>query len=121
MTDPQQIAARYLACWNERDPARRHDLVMAAWTADASDRDPLARARGHDEIADLIGAVQARFPGWRFALAGLPDGYGTLVRFAWTLGPERGEPPVAGRDVAEILPDSRLVAVTGVLDRVPAA
>ena len=120
MDDPQDIATRYLACWNERDPGHRRALLAALWTEDATYLDPLMRAGGHDGIAALIEGVQARFPDFRFAPAGRADGFADRVRFSWSLGPEGGEAPVAGTDFAELAADGRLRAVTGFLDRVPA-
>ena len=67
----------------------------------------------------LIAAVQARFPDFRFALTGRPDGYGDHVRFSWELGPEGGEGFVKGTDFA-VLDGERLKAVSGFLDQVPA-
>ena len=121
MTDPTDIAARYVACWNERDPARRRALVAALWAEGATYRDPMMAAEGHDAIAALIEGVQARFPAFRFAPAGRADGFAEVVRFAWTLGPERGEAPIAGTDIALLDVEGRLRAVTGFLDRVPDA
>ncbi|GAN78221.1 nuclear transport factor 2 family protein [Acidisphaera rubrifaciens] len=119
-TTPQDIAVRYIATWNEADPDRRRALVAALWADDAAYRDPLSQARGHDAVAALIGGVQARFPDFRFTLAGQPDGHGTSVRFSWDLGPAGTDPVVQGTDFAELAPDGRLRAVTGFLDRVPA-
>ena len=102
MTDPQDIAARYLACWNERDPERRRALLAALWTEDATYCDPLMRAEGREGIAALIEGVQARFPGFRFAPAGRAEGFADRLRFSWRLGPEgAGEAaPVEGTDFA---------------------
>ncbi|MDQ0473481.1 nuclear transport factor 2 family protein [Labrys wisconsinensis] len=119
MTDAATIADRYIAVWNEADPARRRDLLASGWAEDATYRDPLMQGRGHGEIDGLIAAVQARFPGWRFALAGRPDGFADHVRFSWELGPEDGERPIGGTDFA-VLDGGRLKVVTGFLDKVPA-
>jgi hypothetical protein len=119
MPDAQDIATRYLACWNERDPERRRALVAALWADDGTYRDPMAATEGHDGIADLIGGVQTRFPGFTFAQSGRADAVEGFVRFSWSFGPHAGEAPVAGTDFAALAPDGRLRAVTGFLDRVP--
>jgi hypothetical protein len=119
MADPQNIADRYLACWNERDPARRRALIAALWTEGATYLDPLSHAEGHAAIAALIDGAQARFQDFRFAPAGRADGYADRVRFSWTLGPDGAEAPIAGTDVAVLAPDGRIASVTGFLDRVP--
>jgi hypothetical protein len=120
MTDAQTIAERYLATWNETDPTRRGQLLSSHWTADATYVDPMAKAAGTGEIDGLIDGVQARFPGFRFALKSAPDGHGDHVRFAWMLGPEGEPPPIEGSDVVMTFHD-RIACVIGFLDKVPAA
>lgn len=119
--NPQDIAARYVAAWNETDPDRRRALVAALWTEDATYGDPVMQGRGQGGIEALIAGVQARFPDFRFAVSGRPDGYGDRVRFSWDLGPEGGEAVVQGTDFATLAGDGRLQAVAGFLDRVPPA
>ena len=118
-TNPAAIADAYLAAWNELDPARRHALLRAGWTDDARYVDPLMRGEGLAVIGELIGAVHARFPGFRFERLGTADGHGEHVRFAWSLGPAGGEPPIKGSDVVE-LAGGRIRRVIGFLDQVPA-
>lgn len=120
MHDPLHLATRYIALWNETDPERRLALLTQYWTEDSIYADPLMQAVGHDQIAALIAAVQARFPGFRFALDGGADGHGDHLRFSWTLGPEGGEAIVRGTDFAR-LEEARFKTVTGFLDTVPAA
>lgn len=119
--NPQDIAARYVAAWNETDPDRRRALVAALWTEDATYGDPVMQGQGHGGIESLIAGVQARFPGFRFALSGRADGCGDCLRFSWDLGPENGEAVVQGTDFATLAGDGRLRAVAGFLDRVPPA
>ena len=70
------------------------------------------------EIDGLIFGVQTRFPGFRFALVGEPNGHGGHVRFSWSLGPANAEPPIEGSDVIE-LQQGRIARVIGFLDRGP--
>ncbi len=118
MTQAQQIADRYIAAWNETDEAARAALLGRDWTDDATYVDPLAKVSGRGEIGALIGGVHARFPGFRFALSGPPDGHGDHVRFSWTLGPEGGEAPIEGSDVVMTF-GGRIACVIGFLDKVP--
>ena len=78
------------------------------------------RADGTVQVAGLVAAVQQRFPGFRFALTGTPDGHGEFVRLSWSLGPEGGAAPIEGSDVVE-LRDGRIGRVIGFIDRAPAA
>jgi SnoaL-like protein len=115
----RDLIERYLACWNETDPAKRRDLIGRTWADDASYTDPLADVRGHEQIEAVIAAAQDQFPGLMFTLAGPVDSHHSQARFAWGLGPGGGEPVAAGSDVALAGPDGRLSAVYGFLDKVP--
>ena len=120
MTDATETASRYIATWNEADPARRRNLIAAGWTEDASYIDPMMEGKGHEQIAALIDAVQERFPGHRFALAGQADGHNDRLRFSWTLGAPAGPVVAHGTDFAVLAEDGRLRSVTGFLDHVEA-
>ena len=117
-THPAVVADAYLAAWNEVDPARRSALLRSGWTENARYVDPLMRGEGLTAIGELIGAVHARFPGFRFERLGAADGHGEHVRFAWSLGPAGAEPPIKGSDVVE-LEGGRIRRVIGFLDQVP--
>jgi len=120
MTDAKQIADRYIALWNEADPAVRRQLLARDWTDDASYADPLMAGKGIDDIDALITGVQQQFPNFRFRLTGRPDGFGDNIRFSWALGPgDYVDAPIEGTDFAR-LENGRITAVTGFLDRVPA-
>jgi SnoaL-like domain len=120
MTDFQQVADRYIATWNEMEPRARRAAIEALWAEDGRYVDPAAAVRGHDEIDSTIAAVQARFPGFAFRLAGAVDGHHQQCRFAWELGPAESQlAPIAGFDVAMLDADGRLTAVLGFLDRLP--
>ena len=114
------VVARYLACWNETDPAARRQLIDSTWAPAASYTDPLVQARGRDEIDATIAAVQGQFPGFVFSLAGPVDAHHQQARFTWGLGPEGAEPVVIGFDVAVTDDSQQIVTVLGFLDKVPA-
>jgi hypothetical protein len=114
-----EMTERYIAVWNETDPEARRKAVDDLFTEDARYVDPLGVAEGRDAIAATIGTVQDQFPGFRFRLAGPVDGHHDQARFAWELGPEGGEAPIAGFDVVVTDGASRLRSIFGFLDRVP--
>lgn len=116
--DAVGIAHRYIALWNETDPARRRELLASDWLADAHYVDPMAQASGAQQIDALVGAVQQRYPGFRFKLKGAADAHGEHLRFSWTLGPSGAEDLIEGTDFAEI-DGGKLRKVTGFLDKVP--
>lgn len=110
----QNLVDRYLAAWNEPDPARRADLLAATFTPWARYTDPLATTEGLEQLSGLIGAVQAKFPGLCFTQRGSVDTHNTFVRFSWSLG------SAGGTDVVTLDRD-RIANVIGFLDRLPAA
>jgi hypothetical protein len=113
------LIERYLACWNETEPATRRALIEQVWAAEADYIDPVAEAHGHDAIDATIGAVQAQFPGLVFTPLGTADSHHRQTRFAWGLGPAGDEPIVTGFDVAVTDEDNRITTVLGFLDKVP--
>ena len=119
MTATPDLAGRYLAAWNATDPTARRALVDEVFADDVRYTDPLADVAGRDALDATIAAVQARFPGWVFHLAGPADAHHDQVRFTWHLGPEGAEPPVIGSDVAVTDGAGRIRTVLGFLDRVP--
>ena len=114
------VITRYLACWNETDPAARRTLIEETWAEDASYIDPLAEARGRDAIDATIAAAQGQFAGYVFTLAGPVDAHHRQARFTWGLGPQGAEPLVLGFDVAVTDDDNKIRTVLGFLDKVPA-
>ncbi|MGW2375507.1 nuclear transport factor 2 family protein [Kitasatospora sp. NPDC001683] len=116
----QQLAERYLAVWNETDPAARRKLIDEVWAEDGRYTDPLAAVVGREAINALIGAAQAQFPGLEFTL-GPVDAHHDIARFTWNLGPAGTEPVVIGFDVLAATPEGRIGTVHGFLDRVPGA
>ncbi|MEU5781473.1 nuclear transport factor 2 family protein [Micromonospora lupini] len=115
------LAERYIAIWNETDPTRRRTEIADVWAADARYVDPLSVAEGREAIDTMIAAVQDRFPGMTFRLAGPVDGHHDQVRFTWELGPDGVEAPIVGFDVAVVDGDGQVSQVLGFLDRVPGA
>jgi SnoaL-like domain len=113
-----QLIEKYIASWNETDPAARRRLIEEVWTADGTYTDPLVDVTGVDEIDATIATVQAQFGGLEFSLAGPVDAHHRLARFTWNLGPHCAEPIVVGFDVA-VIEDGRIAKVHGFLDRVP--
>ena len=120
MTATPELADRYVAAWNETDAAARTAAMTGLFADDVRYTDPLVTADGRAALDATIGAVQQRFPGSVFRLAGPVDAHHDQLRFSWELGPA-GEPaPIAGFDVAVVDDSGRIRTVLGFLDRVPA-
>jgi len=117
----ESAAARYFEAWNAAEPEALAKAVAAAWAADGSYTDPLADVTGHEQIAAVIAAAHAQFPGFVFRPLGVVDGHHDTARFAWELVNQAdGSAPVAGFDVVTLDAEGRIRSVLGFLDRVPA-
>jgi hypothetical protein len=121
MSDFDSIVDRYLAVWNETDPAARRAAAQEVFADDVRYVDPLAAVEGLDALTGLIGAVQQQFPGYVFTPAGPVDAHHDQGRFTWHLARPGEEPPVIGFDVADLGPDGRIRQVLGFIDKAPAA
>jgi SnoaL-like domain len=115
------VAERYLACWNETDSQARRKLIDEAWTESATYSDPLAEVSGRQAISELISMAQAQFPGMVFTRAGDVDAHHSQARFRWSLGPQGAESLVDGFDVIVVDAEGKIATVLGFLDKVPAA
>jgi SnoaL-like domain len=121
MSDFDSIVDRYLAVWNETDPAARRAAIDDLFAAEVRYIDPLASVSGREALDGLIGAVQQQFPGFAFTPGGPVDGHHEQARFTWNLGPAASEPLVVGFDVAELDGAGRIRQVLGFIDKAPAA
>ena len=70
------------------------------FSADVRYVDPLVDVSGREALVATIAAVQGQFPGFTFRLSGPVDGHHDQARFGWELGPDGGEAPIVGFDVA---------------------
>ena len=116
-----ELAERYIASFNEADPARRRALIEQLYTEDGGYTDPQVEVQGREQIDAFIAAVQDQFPGWRFSLGGEVDAHHHQARFQWhATAPGAEDPAFIGFDVL-VADDGRVRQVYGFLDKVPAA
>ena len=117
MGDAATLIDSYIATWNERDPARRRELVAETFAENADYLDPLMKGDGHDGIDAMIAGVQAQYGDYRFELAGGPDAHNDRIRFSWHLIHNGDDASVAtGFDFGTLSRDGRLQSVTGFLE-----
>jgi hypothetical protein len=93
MTDIQEFVDRYVAVWNEDDPAARRAAVEALWAPDAVEYTEQNEYRGHDGLEKrVLGAhdqlVAAQ--GYRFHLDGPVHAHHDMVVFRTTMTPAAG-------------------------------
>lgn len=115
-----QTIDRFFQAWNADSPDERRAAVEAAWTPDASVKDPLADVRGHDEITAFLTQAVSQFPGHSFRRAGGIDVHHDLARFGWHLVGPDGSVVVEGLEVASIAADGRLSSTLGFFGPIPA-
>jgi hypothetical protein len=123
-TDNGQITAlvdRYIAMWNETDPARRRALIAGVWVDGATYLDPVFSGEGRNDIDAMVMAVHEKYPGHRFTRTSDVNAHHDRAQFAWQLGPKGGAALVKGIDFATLSADGRLESVTGFFTEVAAA
>src|SRR4051812_1953072 len=72
----------YIAAWNERDAARRMQLIEQACAEDLHLRTPGKPIDGRAQLDALIADFQQRRPGERAVLSGVVDVQGHVFRYA---------------------------------------
>lgn len=103
----------YLAMWNEEDPARRAELIAAAWSPEGRYVDPLLESAGHAGLGEMVDTVHGHYPGARFRRTSAVDAHHDEVRFGWELVAADGSTIVGGIDVGHLGDDGRLTSITG--------
>jgi len=121
MSNPNELVVNYIAAWNERDPARRHDTIARTWTEGGTYVDAHRRGEGHAGIDGMIAAAQNQFPGYRLRLVSKIETHNGNLRFSWAAGGTEQAPLyLAGTDFAVVAADGRIQSVTGFVDAAPA-
>lgn len=116
----QEIIDRYLAVFNETDPARRRQLLDALYTSECTYTDPHVDLRGPEQIDAFIAQTQERFPGVTFTQGGPVDTHHSQARFQWHAGPVEKPDQFVGFDVI-VTDDGRIRSVYGFMDAAPAS
>lgn len=107
-----ELIDTYLAAYGEPDPARRRELIEAAFTSDAVLADPPFIATGLDELHATFAAVQDQFPGHRFRRRSDVDQHHDAARYRWSLDGPDGTSAITGHDVV-MFADGKIRRVTG--------
>jgi hypothetical protein len=116
-----QFVVNYLACWNERDPAKRKSLVEKTWSTNGTYTDPHRNARGAAALDAMLAKAQESFPGYRVRLISRIETHNGYVRFSWAAGGVDDAPLyLGGTDMVTVGADGRAEAVVGFVDATPA-
>ena len=116
-TDTSALIDRYIAIWNETDPAARRTLIDATWTEDATYTDPVLNGSGRDGIDAMIAGFQQAYPGHTFDLTGVNPLDEGAHRFGWRLLTPTGEVLLTGEDVYELRADGLLQSIVGTFNQ----
>jgi hypothetical protein len=103
----------YIAMWNERDAARRADVIETAWRPDGLYVDPQFEAVGHAALSRMVATAQEQLRDHELRLASGLDTHHGEVRFAWEVVAPDGSRALAGLDLASLGADGRLQRVVG--------
>lgn len=114
-TDLSALIDRYIAIWNETDPAARRVLIDATWAEDATYADPALNGTGRDGIDAMTAGFQQAYPGHTFELTGTADGDDR--RFGWRLLSPTGELQMTGEDVYKLDAEGLLQSMVGSFDQ----
>jgi hypothetical protein len=99
MTTIDELAARYVAVWNEPDAAVRDAAVAALWTADARAYTSANEYRGIDAITGRVTAAYEKFvagQGNAFRALGPAEAHHDGVRIRWEMAPAAAAGAVSG-------------------------
>jgi hypothetical protein len=121
MSNVNQVVVRYLAAWNEREPAKRRELVAKTWTEDGTYVDAARDGKGHDSLDAMIATAQGHFPGYQLNLASGIEVHHDYLRFSWAAGGTADAPLfIKGTDFVLLDGDGRIKSVVGFTDAAPA-
>jgi uncharacterized protein len=99
MTTIDEFAARYIAVWNEPDPAARDATVGGLWSADAQACTSANEYRGVSAIAGRVAAAYEKFvagEGFVFKAARPAEAHHDGIRIHWEMVPAAGGDAVSG-------------------------
>ncbi|WP_198655243.1 hypothetical protein [Streptomyces geranii] len=99
----KELLKRYVAVWNEPDPAARRTEIADLWTPDGLHHTQTRRFQGTDSLVARVTEAHDQFvsgQGLRFREAGDPVGHHDAVAFNWAMSPAADDTVLAvGFDV----------------------
>ncbi len=98
MLDPQMLADRYVAVWNEKDEARRRDAIAALWAVDGQHFVGAREVRGYDDLEKRVRGSHeknVRDDGNRFRVVPGARRLRDVVTFQWQMLPSDADTVLA--------------------------
>ena len=113
-SDPQMdmnaFVERYVAVWNEPDPARRREQIAALWTPDGANLTKTLEARGYEALEARVRSSHEKWvrdAGCVFRPCGV-QAHHDAVRFKWEMLRPGGEVASVGYDFFLLADDGRI-------------
>ena len=110
----QQLAERYVAVWNEANPAARRDAIAQLWLPDGVHYVATREARGYAALEErIIGShnKNVRDAGHVFRAAKNAQALHGVVTFNWEMiRPATGEVLAVGLEFLQIDADGRIIS-----------
>jgi len=94
MNPRHDLVARYIALWNEPDPARRRERVAALWGPNGQSLQRVLDPRGIDAITARVTLSYDKWVagrGFVFRASGSPQAHHDVVMCNWEMGPAGGD------------------------------
>ena len=110
----------YISMWNEADAARRARQIEQTWVEGGLYMDPLHEDEGYDGLSEMVEALHAVYPGYRFRRSIGIESHHHSVRFGWEFLRPDGSLHVGGSDIGTVAPDGRLHSIVGFFGDPPA-
>ena len=104
---------------NETDPGLRSQKLEQVWAIDGRLIDPPLAGSGRTEINEMVGTLQAQFPGHSFRLSSAIDAHHNHFRYSWEFVAPDGSVALSGLDVGELADDERIARITGFFGGLP--
>jgi hypothetical protein len=113
MTEAQQLADRYVAAWNETDPARRREAIESLWTEDGQHYVDTRQAVGYAALEDRISRSHDKnvtVAGNRFRAVHDACRLRNAVTFHWQMLPAHADTVLAtGQEFLIVNDDGRIL------------
>jgi hypothetical protein len=111
--DAQPLADRYVAVWNEPDPAARRRAIAELWVPDGvhyvKDREFRGHAALEERVLDAYDK-NVRLAGNRFRAARNPQALRDIVELNWEMVPADGDRVLAvGLEILVLDPEGRIL------------
>ncbi len=100
--DPENLAKRYVALWNEGDGPARRAMIRALWAHDGGHVAPTIAARGFEDLEARVARSHQRWiveNACRFRLKEAPAGHHNVLRIIWEMIDPAGSVESTGTEI----------------------